>query len=402
MRNAIILVLPLFLLAISNAYADQAKTLNQLLADLAKTEAHSAAEYRQMQKILETARYRDHVSVPEAARRHMARGEAAVELAKDGGGYTAAIKEFKAATRAAPWFAAAHYNLGIVQNEARQFDHAIKSLKLYLLAAPDAEDRDATQALIYKMEFRKEQAGKGPEIAPLDKVMYARSAANLRSGPGTAFDIVGRAYRNKPLKITGHVLNSNWYRTETENGSIAYIFGSLLSPHKQTNAIKPPRSQQKAAQQPAGKWDHIASSVWCRQGHRCDGSKSQPEAGWCWIAYDEPFHRINVSENKIEINARVRGFNRCNQCLQYTTSHWVGTIDNQGNLRGAHEELTEWEDHNKCADVIEGRRVAPSGPIRGTFTGEVYNNGQMMKLKARGSTQYQSGLKRNAELYRLR
>ncbi|CAE7405071.1 unnamed protein product [Symbiodinium microadriaticum] len=138
--------------------AQSSAEFDRLMTALSNSAAYSQDEYRQIEKIIKWVQDRQSPpATPEAARRHMARGEAATEMATDPNGYQAAIREFKAATRLAPWLADPHYNLGILQDRIKQYDRAIKSLTLYLLAAPDAGDRDATQSLIYKIEFKKEQ-----------------------------------------------------------------------------------------------------------------------------------------------------------------------------------------------------------------------------------------------------
>ena len=100
----------------------------------------------------------EHQAIPENYYRHMARGEAFVETAKDKDEYKRAAREFQKAADAAPWLADPYYNLGVVQDKAGLYDDAIRNLKLYLLTAPDAEDARTVRSLIYKIEVRKEEA----------------------------------------------------------------------------------------------------------------------------------------------------------------------------------------------------------------------------------------------------
>lgn len=97
-------------------------------------------------------------ALPEAAERHLARGEAAIERAKSPADFVLAVREFEQATRAAPWHAAAYFNLGVAQEKAGQPKDAIGSFKLYLLAAPGASDAAAVKKRLYKLEFDAEQA----------------------------------------------------------------------------------------------------------------------------------------------------------------------------------------------------------------------------------------------------
>ncbi len=95
-------------------------------------------------------------AVPEEARRHLARGRAAVKAAKDEQGFMRAAEEFKKALRSAPWLSEGYYNLGVVLDKAAQYDEAILNLKLYLVSSPD--DAQQMQDIIYEIEFRKEEA----------------------------------------------------------------------------------------------------------------------------------------------------------------------------------------------------------------------------------------------------
>jgi tetratricopeptide (TPR) repeat protein len=92
------------------------------------------------------------------AQRRMSRGEAAVEMAGDPAGFLRAADEFRAAIAADPDLAAAYYQLGKVLDQAGHYDEAMESLQTYLEKAPGAPDADAVQQLIYKIEFRKENA----------------------------------------------------------------------------------------------------------------------------------------------------------------------------------------------------------------------------------------------------
>lgn len=98
--------------------------------------------------------------IPEEARRYMARGQAAAELAKTKVDYDEAAKEFQKAVNIAPWWADAYYNLGLIQEKAERYSDAVRNLNLYMFAAPNALDMQAVQARIYKLEYRAEKAGK--------------------------------------------------------------------------------------------------------------------------------------------------------------------------------------------------------------------------------------------------
>jgi tetratricopeptide (TPR) repeat protein len=139
-------------------------TLNQYIADLQKNPDDNALR----EKIIKLAQEIKPVpAVPEDADRFMARGTAAVKSAKNGDDFKDAVAEFEKATLAAPWLANAYYNLGVAQDKAGQYASAIKSLKLYLLAEPNASDTKAVKTLIYEIEYRQEKVAtqSSPEAA---------------------------------------------------------------------------------------------------------------------------------------------------------------------------------------------------------------------------------------------
>ncbi|GAG37809.1 unnamed protein product, partial [marine sediment metagenome] len=93
---------------------------------------------------------------PKEAKRHSARAKAFLKKAKDRKGYESAIKEFKAALDIAPWWAAGYFNLGLLQEKAQDFAGAMRSLKLYLLAAPRASDAAKVEKKIFNLEVAQE------------------------------------------------------------------------------------------------------------------------------------------------------------------------------------------------------------------------------------------------------
>lgn len=103
---------------------------------------------------------RTKLPVPEEARRRMARGQYLAKEAHERTDYTSAEAEMQQAVHAAPWWPAAYYNLGLTQVAAGDFADASRSLNLYLLAAPDAQDADAVRRKIYELEVKAEHDGK--------------------------------------------------------------------------------------------------------------------------------------------------------------------------------------------------------------------------------------------------
>jgi len=98
--------------------------------------------------------------LPEEAGRRMARGFEAFKDAKSASDYKDAATEFEKATLAAPWYADAYYNLGQARAKAEDYAGAARSLKLYLLAAPEAKDAAEAKMLMYAMEYKQEKLDK--------------------------------------------------------------------------------------------------------------------------------------------------------------------------------------------------------------------------------------------------
>jgi hypothetical protein len=96
----------------------------------------------------------------EDARKHLVRGMAAIESAKNAEELSDAVDEFKKATELDPNMAAAWYNLGSVQSKTGQYKDAIASYERYLTLAPQADDARKIKDEIIKLEFRLEQTEK--------------------------------------------------------------------------------------------------------------------------------------------------------------------------------------------------------------------------------------------------
>jgi len=96
-----------------------------------------------------------------AAKRHMARGAAAMEMANSPADYQKAINEFSQAVKQAPEWADAWFNLGVAQESAGDYGAAIDSFRAYLRKSPKAVDREAVETRIYKLEYKAEMAQQG-------------------------------------------------------------------------------------------------------------------------------------------------------------------------------------------------------------------------------------------------
>ncbi len=93
-------------------------------------------------------------SPPEEARRRMAYAVTALEGATTAAQYDKALVEFYRALKSAPWWAPLYFNTGMVLEQGGYLASARSHLQLYLLAAPNAEDRDTVQQKIYSLEYK--------------------------------------------------------------------------------------------------------------------------------------------------------------------------------------------------------------------------------------------------------
>lgn len=96
-------------------------------------------------------------TVSEEARRHMIRGQTAVEIAKTPADYEVAIREFEQAAKFAPDWPEIYYMLGVVQKEVGKYEEAIGNLEKYLALAPNASHAEQVRELIYKVEKAKRE-----------------------------------------------------------------------------------------------------------------------------------------------------------------------------------------------------------------------------------------------------
>jgi tetratricopeptide (TPR) repeat protein len=94
----------------------------------------------------------------ELARRHLLRGQTALEMAQSPADLDAAVREFDAAIAAAPAWAAPHYNRAVVLGKAQRWADAIASYQRYLELAPDAADAAQVRDEIVRLQYRLERA----------------------------------------------------------------------------------------------------------------------------------------------------------------------------------------------------------------------------------------------------
>jgi tetratricopeptide (TPR) repeat protein len=91
--------------------------------------------------------------IPEDARKYALRGEMLVKE----GSLEKAAAEIKKAIQIAPYAARLYYNCALINAELKNYPEAIRLMKIYLKASPDALDARAAKDEIIKWEFMIEQ-----------------------------------------------------------------------------------------------------------------------------------------------------------------------------------------------------------------------------------------------------
>lgn len=147
--------------------------LTQYTAALQRVAEGSADEQRLREAIIRLAlRLRPTPTVPEDARRYMARAMAAVEIAKTPEDLKRAAAEFQQVLLAAPWLANGYHNLAVLQEKSGDFQAAMRNFKFYLLAAPQSADAEQIRSRIYALEFKAQRQQE--EAATGEKQRLAR------------------------------------------------------------------------------------------------------------------------------------------------------------------------------------------------------------------------------------
>ena len=84
----------------------------------------------------------------------MAYAVTALEGATTAAEYDKALAEWYGALKAAPWWAPLYFDTAMVLEQGGYLASARSHLELYLLAAPNAEDRETVQQKIYSLEYK--------------------------------------------------------------------------------------------------------------------------------------------------------------------------------------------------------------------------------------------------------
>ena len=134
------------------------KALTHYIATLQTVPEASPEDQSLREKIIKIARKLDpRPAIPEEAHRHATRATAFLKDASSDQDFTPAFAEFKKALRLAPWWADVYYNFGLAQESAGNPESAIRSFKLFLLAAPNDRVAKDIRTKIYTLEVQAEK-----------------------------------------------------------------------------------------------------------------------------------------------------------------------------------------------------------------------------------------------------
>ena len=135
--------------------------LQRYVASLATVEPASPEEQRIRGRCISSAlKMNPPPEVPAQASRHLARGQAALEMAKTTSDFNDAAEELERAVRLAPWWADGYHELGAAYEKATNYQQAMNAYQLYLAAAPTAPDSKEVKSKIYKLEYAAEREQK--------------------------------------------------------------------------------------------------------------------------------------------------------------------------------------------------------------------------------------------------
>ncbi|MDD9991694.1 MAG: SH3 domain-containing protein [Rhodospirillales bacterium] len=106
-------------------------------------------------------------------------------------------------------------------------------------------------------------------VKPVDRLMSAREAANIRTGPSPDYDIVGTVLPGDELHVTGEVRGRDWLRVAyPRSGDESYVYGPLLRlvaerPRSTPSTRAAPAVETSASRQPSGPSWSLAENQPC-------------------------------------------------------------------------------------------------------------------------------------------
>jgi tetratricopeptide (TPR) repeat protein len=183
--------------------AEQADNLRQALTHYVKALKADENNQQLREKIIKLAqKIQPPPKIPEDVVVYEGRAEAAFQYAKAKDDYLDAVKEYKNALQIAPWVSSYYFNIGLAFEKAGKTDEAIRNLKLYLIAEPNASDEREVRKKIAGLEYAKEKQTRIELSKPKE---IAREGRFIAYDNGTVQDtLTGLMW---PSKDNGHDIN---------------------------------------------------------------------------------------------------------------------------------------------------------------------------------------------------
>jgi formylglycine-generating enzyme required for sulfatase activity len=80
-----------------------------------------------------------------------------------------------------------------------------------------------------ELQARERQATAGPKIEDMDAEFKVLENARLREQPDASSKNLGTLKEGTRVIVTGKVVDSNWFRIETDDGKSGFVFGKLIA-----------------------------------------------------------------------------------------------------------------------------------------------------------------------------
>jgi tetratricopeptide (TPR) repeat protein len=200
---------------ITAAYAQSAspeETLKQYVADLQKNPDDTALREKIIKLALEM---RPSPKVPDEVDELVGQATYIFKTAKSEADFAEAAKAYQKVLLIAPWVPDYYFNLGTVQEKAGKLADAVASFKLYLLAAPNAEDARSVRQRIGVLKY---QAQKETEEAAA-QAERERQEEESRQARAAAAE---RERRTKEEMLSRIDLSGMWVVDSCGNGRFGY------------------------------------------------------------------------------------------------------------------------------------------------------------------------------------
>ncbi len=137
-----------------------------------------------------------------------------------------------------------------------------------------------TRAERFRKSSQQAALPKVPGIEEIESLYESLTASNLREKPTAKSKRVGRVKAGTRLLATGKVENMNWYRVETPDGGVGYIYGDLIKKVMpgQATAAALAQAQQTAEAEQAAQRRADAEKAAEEAQRRADAEKAAKDA----------------------------------------------------------------------------------------------------------------------------